>query len=105
MFEYKTGKKTYIAKFGKETDEIVSRFWVLVKRFFSHLNIKNTVRLFTLLWKTAKELTWETKKRFDSTQPKFFIQQNQFDPKGKGRVSFFWRNVSDYKKGLKENNL
>lgn len=102
IFEHKTGKKTYISSFGNETDKIVSHFWFLVKRFFSHLNIKNTVKIFTWLWSESNKLIWKLKKRFDSKQPKFFIQQDQFDPKGRGRASFFWRNVSEYKKGLKE---
>ncbi len=105
MFEYKTGRKTYISSFGKETDTFVSHSWKLFKNFLVSLSFKNTMRFFSWLWKTLSVLTWKLKKRFDSRQPKFFMQQNQFDPKGKGRVSFFWRNVSEYKKGLKENNL
>lgn len=103
-FEYKTGRKTYISSFGKETDRIVSHFWVLTKRFVGHLNFKNTMRLFSWLWNESREIAWKIKKRFDSRQPKFFVQQNQFDPRGRGKTSFFWRNVSEYKNGLKDKN-
>jgi hypothetical protein len=105
IFEYKTGKKTYISSFGKETDKIVSHFWLLVKSFLKSLSFKNTAKVFVWLWENTVIFVWALKRRFDSRQPKFFVQQNQFDPKGKGRASFFWRNVSEYKKGLKGNNL
>ena len=105
MFEYKTGRKTYISSFGKETDMFVSHSWMLFKKFLVSLSLKNTMRFFSWLWETSGRIIWKLKKRFDSRQPKFFMQQNQFDPKGKGRASFFWRNVSEYKKGLKENHL
>jgi hypothetical protein len=41
------------------------------------------------------------KRRFDSKQPKFFLKPEKQKASGKQQVSFFLKNVSEYKESLK----
>lgn len=62
---------------------------------------KLTVKIATF---THKEIVY-LKRRFDSKQPKFFLKPQKQNAPGKHSVSFFLKNVSEYKDSLKEKGL
>lgn len=76
------------------------------RNLFSKIKLKNFQRLFvrTLAW--LRDESIYLKRRFDSKQPSFFLKQtNKIDINKKGSVSFFLKNVSEYKNSLKDKGL
>jgi hypothetical protein len=76
------------------------------KHFISKIKFKNFHKLAVLIAEFTKREAIYLKRRFDSKQPKFFIKpSNKPDLHKKSSVSFFLKNVSDYKNSLKNKDL
>ncbi|MFA6226904.1 MAG: hypothetical protein WC631_00245 [Candidatus Paceibacterota bacterium] len=73
------------------------------RHVISKIKFKNFHRLVVLIAEFIKRETIILKRKFDSKQPKFFLKTVSYKPDSskKGSVSFFLKNVSDYKNSLK----
>lgn len=94
-------RKMFLGKLGSATDHIVLDLWHLIKNTISHINIKNFIKFFVIIWKYLVKMSVKVKRRLDGRQPKFLIKQDRGVFKNNGSVSFFLKNVSEYKDSLK----
>lgn len=75
------------------------------KKIGSKIRFDNFHRLAVMLTNIAKQEAMYLKSKFDSKQPKFFLKPQKPNAGGKHSVSFFLKNVSEYKDSLKDKNL
>ncbi len=75
------------------------------KNFASKIKYKNFHKLVVMVADFLKKESIALKRRFDSQQPKFFLQVEKPSEKHKNSVSFFLRSVSEHKKSLKKKDL
>ncbi len=100
-FELSSGQKLLEVSFVRKTDIFVHHFFHLIKRQISRISIKGTWKLIYKLSVQTKDWLVNFKKKYDSRQPKFFVKQTKNDITQKGSVSFFLKNVSDYKESIR----
>lgn len=74
------------------------------KEISSKIHFKNAHRLAVLIINFIKTEIIHLKRKFDSKQPKFFLQPQKQNDANKSSVSFFLKNVSEYKKSLRNKN-
>lgn len=67
----------------------------------SKIHFKNFHKLVVFIINFSKDKMIYLKRRFDSKQPKFFLKPEKQKASGKQQVSFFLKNVSEYKESLK----
>ncbi len=89
---------TFLAKF----DDKVITILLKIKNFFKHFNFKNIQLIFSWIMVSISKLIRKIKRRFDHKQSHFFSKRDHLENKNKGAVSFFLKDVSDYKKSLRE---
>ncbi|MFA5935096.1 MAG: hypothetical protein WC827_04380 [Candidatus Paceibacterota bacterium] len=77
----------------------------VIRYFFSKIKIKNFNKLVLFIINFIKTETVYLKRKFDSKQPKFFLKPQKNNSNNKNSVSFFLKNVSDYKDSLKNKDL
>ncbi len=83
----------------KESEKHLHRAAHHGKVLVSKMKFKNFHRFIIFVASfTHREFIY-LKRKFDSNQPKFFLKQHKSDSP-KGSVSFFLKDVSDYKKEL-----
>lgn len=75
------------------------------KKVASHIRFKNLHKLAVAVIKFIKEEMIYLKRRFDSKQPAFFLSPQRPSHIHKNSVSFFIKNVSDYKNSLRRKDL
>ncbi len=85
----------WLAKF----DPKLVRLFVVINIWFKHVNLNNAKLLFARIIASIRKLILAWKKKFDHKHSPFFVKRDH--PKNKGSVSFFLKNVSDYKKTLR----
>jgi len=73
------------------------------KKVVSKIKLKNFHRFTVAVAHIIKKETIYFKRKFDSQQPKFFLKPQKTVNSNKGSVSFFLKNVSEYKDSLKNN--
>lgn len=101
-FELSGGHKILEANFVRKTDIIVHDFFHLLKKQISRISIRNIYTFFCFICTKVKIATINFKRGYDSRQPKFFIKQTKNDINKAGSVSFFLKNVSDYKDSIRK---
>jgi hypothetical protein len=97
------GRKIFLEDWFVKSDTNIHKFSLKVKYWWSHVNFKNTQLVFSWLAQSSRRLVIGFKRRFDHKQSHFFTKREPDTLKQKGSVSFFLKNVSDYKKSLREN--
>lgn len=89
-----------IKKIRKVGDKRCYDFICVVNHYVSKIKIKNFHKLsLRIIDFTKKEIVY-LKRKFDSKQPKFFLKP-QKNNSGKNSVSFFLKNVSEYRDSLR----
>ena len=68
------------------------------------MNFRNTRLIFSWIVASIRKTAIVIKRRFDHEQSHFFTKREPKAPKNKSSVSFFLKDVSDYKKKLREGN-
>ena len=101
-FEIYHGKKIFLEDFFLKCDDLIHKISLKIKYWWSHVNFKNTRLIFSWIIGSIKNLAISIKRRFDHKQSHFFIKREHPVSKNKGSVSFFLKNVSDYKKSLRD---
>ena len=100
-FELSGGHKLLEINLVRKTDLFVHDFFHLLKKQTSRISIRNIYKFICYICISIKEMVINSKKKFDSRQPKFFIKQTKNDITKNGSVSFFLKNVSDYKDSIR----
>ncbi|MFA5652294.1 MAG: hypothetical protein WC933_02930 [Candidatus Paceibacterota bacterium] len=75
------------------------------KNIFSKIKFENFHRLTVNIADYIKKKIIYLKRRFDSKQPAFFLSPQKPSHVKKNSVSFFLKNVTDYKNSLKKKDL
>ena len=75
------------------------------KTLSSKIHFKNAHRFIMLAINFIKTEAINIKRKFDSKQPKFFLKPQKKSDVSKSSVSFFLKNVSEYKKSLRNKDL
>jgi len=101
-FELSNGHRILEANFVRKTDIIVHNFFHLLKKQVSRISIRGTYKFICHICVKIKEKAIDLKRGYDSRQPKFFIKQTKNDITKNGSVSFFLKNVSDYKDSIRK---
>lgn len=101
--EISTGQKIFLEEFFLSCDRLILNIISKIKFWWSHVNFKNLHLLFSWLIVNLKKIVISLKRRFDHQQSHFFAKKDNLATKSKGPVSFFLKDVSDYKKSLREN--
>ena len=90
----------FIKKIRRVGDKRCYDFICVVNYYFSKIKIKNFHKLFIKIINFIKREIVYLKRKFDSKQPKFFLKP-QKNNSGKNSVSFFLKNVSEYRDSLR----
>jgi len=75
------------------------------KNIFSKIKFENFHKLTVRIVDFIRKETIYLKRRFDSKQPAFFLSPQKPSHVKKNSVSFFLKNVTDYKNSLREKDL
>lgn len=75
------------------------------KHFASKIRFENFHKLVVRIVNFTKREIIYLKRRFDSQQPKFFVQVKKPNEAHKNSVSFFLRSVTEHKNSLKKKDL
>ncbi|OHA46322.1 MAG: hypothetical protein A2541_02725 [Candidatus Taylorbacteria bacterium RIFOXYD2_FULL_36_9] len=101
-FELRYGRKIFLENLFLRWDASILKALSNLKYWWSHVSFKNTKLFFSWFLTNIKQSVIIIKRRFDHKQSHFFAKR-EFNPsKNKSSVSFFLKNVSDYKKSLRE---
>jgi hypothetical protein len=100
--ELSSGRKIFLERYFVRCD-----LWLLsagqrLAYWWSHVNFRNTKRVFFWIVTNSHRMAVAIKRRFDHEQSHFFTKREPPVAKRKGSVSFFLKNVSDFKKSLRE---
>ena len=101
-FEISYGKKIFLEDLFLKCDAWILKVLLKIKLWWGHVNLKNTKLVFSWIILGTRKLILAIKRRFDHEQSHFFVKRDHDILKNKGSVSFFLKNVSDYKKSLRE---
>lgn len=88
-----------------KSDRYCHNIICIIKYFFSKIKIKNFNKIFLFIINFTKKEIVYLKRRFDSKQPKFFLKPKKSNLNTKSSVSFFLKNVSEYKDSLRNKDL
>jgi hypothetical protein len=99
------GRKIFLEKQFENFDAWIANTLLKVKYWWSHVSFKNTRLIFLWILASIYKLVVAVKRRFDHEQSHFFTKREHVSTtKKKVPVSFFLKDVSDYKKSLREGN-
>jgi hypothetical protein len=101
-FEIYSGRKIFLEDLFLRCDSLIQRILFRIKHWWSHVNFRNLRLIFSWIIVSMSKLIIAIKRRFDHKQSTFFTKKDHFVSKKKGPVSFFLKDVSDYKKSLRE---
>ena len=101
--EISNGQKIFLEDFFIECDNLIFNFILKIKSWWGHVNFKNTKLIFSWIIVNIRKSVIAVKRHFDHKQSHFFTKREYDTSRNRGSVSFFLKNVSDYKKSLKEN--
>jgi hypothetical protein len=102
-WEINRGRKIFLENLFLKCDDLIYKFILKIRYWWSHISFKNTRLVFTWIVLRGHKSIIAIKRRFDHEQSHFFTKRE--DPsfiKNKGSASFFLKNVSEYKKTLRE---
>lgn len=98
------GRKLFLERQFENFDAWIRKGLLKVWFWWSHINFKNSKIAFSWLINTIRQAVVVVKRRFDHKQSHFFTKRDTHITRNKSSVSFFLKNVSDYKKSLREGN-
>ena len=98
------GRKLFLERQFQNFDAWIFKILDKIKYWWSYVNIKNVKLLFSWIAGNIKKSIIIAKRRFDHKQSHFFAKREHDSLKNKSSVSFFLKNVSEYKKSLGEEN-
>lgn len=101
-FEISYGKKILLENTFLKCDRWIYNLLLKIRYWWSHVNFKNTKLVFIWIIVKVRRILLNLKKRFDHKQSNFFTKKDYSLAKNKSSVSFFLKDVSDYKKSLRE---
>ena len=104
-YEVNHGKKIFLEDLFLKCDDLISKALTKIFIWWSHVSFKNTKLIFSWIIANIKRLVIAIKRRFDHKQSHFFSRRDHSSSKSKGSTSFFLKDVSDYKKSLRENKI
>ena len=102
--ELSRGRKIFLERQFENFDAWIHRSLLQIKFWWSHITFKNTKLVITFIALKIRKFAVMVKQRFDHKQSYFFTKKENPIHKSKGSVSFFLKNVSDYKKSLRDGN-
>ncbi len=94
-----------LKKIRRVGDKRCYDFICVVNYYFSKIKLKNFKKISLLIITFVQRETIYLKRKFDSKQPKFFLKPQKNNLNSKSSVSFFLKNVSEYKESLRKNRL
>jgi len=94
-----------ISNIVDKNDEHVHKIVTKSKHAISHIKFKNFHRLTVAIADFIHKEMVYLKRRFDSKQPAFFLSPQKPSHITKNSVSFFIKNITDYKNSLREKDL
>ena len=97
------GRKILLEDLFLKFDAWIAKILHKLSLWWSHVNFKNTKLIFSWIIAKIRKLIINTKRRFDHEQSEFFTKRDYHVSKNKSSVSFFLKDVSDYKKKLRKN--
>lgn len=98
------GRKILLEREFEKFDAWIHKIIQEIKFWWSHINFKNTRLIFLWVASRIHKLAINLKRRYDHEQSHFFTKRNLDVSKHKNQPSFFLKDVSDYKKSLREGN-
>ncbi len=100
--ELSSGRRIFLTTAFEKSDVLILRFLLKLKAFVKKINFRNLRLIFIKLMVNIRKEVTIIKRRLDHQQSHFFTKR-EIDPnKSKNSPSFFLKNVSDYKKTLRE---
>ena len=96
------GRKIFLEELFSKLDIEIHKIILKIKFWWSHVNFNNTKLIFSWIIVSIRKLIVTVKRRFDHKQSHFFVKREHSPQKNNSSVSFFLKNVSDYKKSLRE---
>ncbi len=96
------GRKIFLENLFVKSDNLVLKSWANLKFWWSHVNFKNTRRVISWVVIKTHRIFISIKRQFDHEQSSFFVKREPVASNNKGSTSFFLKDVSDYKKSLRE---
>ena len=99
------GKKILLEELIEKFDAHILRIWSKIKFWWSHVNFKNTSLVIAWTVLNIRKIVIAFKRRFDHKQSHFFTKREHPSSKNRGSVSFHLKQVSDYKKTLREEGI
>ena len=103
-FEIYHGRKIFLERQFENFDAWITKIIFKIKFWWSHINFRNTRLVVTWIIVRTRKLVISIKRRYDHEQSHFFTKRNLDISKHKNSPSFFLKDVSDYKKRLREGN-
>lgn len=94
-----------ISNMVEKNDEHVHKIVSKSKYAISHVKFENLHKLTVYLANLIHKESVYLKRRFDSKQPAFFLSPQKPSHITKNSVSFFIKNITDYKHSLREKDL
>jgi predicted MPP superfamily phosphohydrolase len=95
----------FFKKIAKKSDIFFHNFGKVLRYWITKIKFKNFHKLIVLVISFSKREIIYLKRRFDSKQPKFFLKSQKPNSTNKNSVSFFLKNVSEYKESLRKKDL
>ena len=102
--ETERGQKIFLAKLFERSDIFILESLGILKREWLKLNFTNAKLLFSRIVASIKAALRSVKRRLDHKHSPFFTKQDE-SSSHKGAVSFFLKDVSEYKKKLREGEI
>lgn len=100
--ELANGRNYFLSNILSKLDRPLLGSWFKLKVWWSHVNFKNLRLIFSWIMVKIKRLMIVIKRRLDHQQSHFFTQKKRDASKNKGSISFFLKDVSEYKQTLRE---
>lgn len=98
------GRRVFLERQLENFDVWIHKVIQEIKFWWGHINFKNTKLVFLWTITSIHNMVIAIKRRFDHKQSHFFVKRNLDSSKHKNSPSFFLKDVSDYKKSLREGN-
>ena len=96
------GRKIFLENLFSKCDDWLYKVLLKIYYWWSHVNFKNTKLFFLWINASIRGLLVATKRRFDHQQSHFFAKKDHDALKNKTSASFFLKDVSEYKKSLRQ---
>ena len=100
--EIYSGRKIFLEKFFWKCDALIWQTILRLRFWWSHVNFKNTKRVLAWIVIRTHRQAVTIKRRYDHKQSHFFTKKELPSLKSKKSASFFLKNVSEFKKNLRE---